>query len=44
MPIAIACVVAHVFSSHGSIYATQRIDAAKSPDDISGLTTTTTEW
>jgi len=35
MPIAIAWVVAYVFSSHGSINATPRIDAAKSPDDIS---------
>ncbi len=43
MPIAIACVVAYVFSSHGSIYATQRIDAAKGPDEISGLPTIT-EW
>lgn len=43
MPIAIAWVAAYVFSSHGSIYATQRIDAAKSLDDISGLPTTT-EW
>lgn len=39
MPIAIACVVSYVFSSHRGIYPTQRIHAAKGPTRIHGRPT-----
>jgi H+/Cl- antiporter ClcA len=39
VPIAIGCVIAYVFSSHRSIYPTQRIHVAKGPRPILGRPT-----
>lgn len=39
MPIAVACVISYVFSSHRGIYPTQRIHSSKGPTTIDGRPT-----